>query len=472
MRLFLRPRDMATFFFVGVALYLFSNCGDTPTAPIGAAVIEGRVLDHDNLRPVQDVLVRSTSFAENTTTDANGFYSLSVDLSDSLTRTITLLFSKAGYDDISVFPVTIKKGTLTNVPDAVIERISDSAETSGGAANIVLVEIESNSISVRGTGGNETSDLVFEVRDSSGVPVDLDHQVTVGFRIAGGPLGGEFLSPDSAQTDINGHVTTTVNSGTKAGAIQIIAEIPGTAIASAPVPIAILGGLPDQAHFTIGAEKLNIAGFRRANIEDIIIAIVGDKYSNPVQTGTAIQFQTTGGIIEGIGLTDTTGRAAVKLITGNPLPQGIPGAAFPFNQPGYALVTAQTVGENQSNVTTSATILFSGSTQITLNSPQPPYSLAANQALEFTFTVNDENGNPLTQGTRISVQTNLGDVSGDINVTLDDYLVRGLGTTAFSFVLTNSTPPQDNAVDATVTISVRSAQNGDLSKTIIVTMQP
>jgi len=448
------------------------NCGNSPTGPSDAALIQGRVVESDNLRPVADVLVRSASFAANTTTDENGKYSLTVQLADSAQRIVSLIFSKSGFRDAVVSPISIKNGTITNLPDAILAKTGDAAESSGQAASIVLTEIETDILAVRGSGGNESGKLTFEVRDSTGVPVDLANKVNVHFSITGGPLGGEFLAPDTVTSDISGLVTTTINSGTKAGALQIVAEIPGTGIASAPVPITVHGGLPDAAHFTVGSTKKNFAGFRNANLENTIIVIVGDKYSNPVQPGTAVQFQTSGGIIQGSATTDLTGRASVTLISGNPLPLGIPREPFPFDQPGYAKVTAQTVGENQQTIVDRTIVLFSGSTRITLNSPSPPYTIAAKQSLTFNYTVSDENGNPLVQGTTIRVATTRGDVAGDTNVQLDDFLVRGVGSTDFTFILTNNDPPLGTAEDAIVTIKVNGSDNGALTHTFVVTMQP
>ena len=175
--------------------------------------------------------------------------------------------------------------------------------------------------------------------------------------------------------------------------------------------------------------------------------------------GTSVQFQTTGGIIEGSALTNELGIASVSLISAAPQPQGVSGAAFPFDQRGFALVTAQTVDENQQAISKSTIVLFSGIAQITDLNPTAPFSLTANSSQRFTFIVSDQNSNPLVAGTNISVQTNNGRVDGDSNVTLVDTQSRG--ATQFSFVLTNSDPDQiDGAVaDVTVMITV-SSQNG------------
>ncbi|TDI94729.1 MAG: carboxypeptidase regulatory-like domain-containing protein [Caldithrix sp.] len=451
-------------FFKLIAIYclfiLNQSCNNNPLVPSDTAIIEGKVVEEGNLRPIKDVLVGSNSFVETALTDENGAYSLGVQLPDSNDTVVSLSFSKSGFSTGIASGIVIENGKRANIPDAVLTKSGDGPTgSSGPASNVVLINIQTSNIFVKGSGANETSDATFEVRDANGVPVDLEHQVKVCFQIKGGPNGGEFVAPDTALTDNNGKVITTVNSGTMAGALQIVAEVVGTSIASAPVPISIHGGLPDINHFSVVAAKLNFAGYNIFGLENSITVFVGDKYSNPVPPGTSIQFQSTGGIIEGSALTNELGIASVSLISAAPQPQGVAEAAFPFNQRGFALVTAQTVDENQQAISKSAIVLFSGITQITNLNPTTPFSLTANSSQRFTFTVSDQNSNPLVAGTNINVQTNNGRVDGDTNVSLVDTQSRG--ATQFSFVLTNSDPDKiEGAVaDVTVTITV-SSQNG------------
>ena len=440
-------------------LVVNQSCNNNPLVPSDTAIIEGKVVEDGNLRPLKDVLVGSNSLVETVLTDENGDYSLAVQLPDSNARFVQLSFSKSGFADFTTEPAVIQNGKLAKIPDAVLIRSGGGPiGSSGPASNVVLTNIQTSNIFVKGSGANETSDATFEVRDVNGIPVDLDHQVKVCFQIKGGPNGGEFVAPDTALTDNNGRVFTTVNSGTIAGALQIVAEVAGTLIESAPVPISIHGGLPDNNHFSIVSERLNFAGYNLFGLINPITAFVGDKYSNPVPPGTSVQFRSTGGIIEGSTETNQLGIATLSLISAAPQPQGVSGAAFPFNQPGFALITAQTVDENQNAITKSTIVLFSGITQITDLNPTT-FSLTANSSQGFTFTVSDQNRNPLVAGTNISVQTNNGRVDGDTNVTLFDTQSRG--ATLFSFVLTNSEPDkiEGASADVTVTITV-SSQNG------------
>ena len=452
-------------------LVVNQSCNNNPLVPSGTAIIEGKVVEDGNLRPIKDVLVGLNSLVETALTDENGDYSLAIQLPDSNARAVSLSFSKSGFFDFNT-AIVIQNGKLANIPDAVLTKSSDGPTgSSGPASNVVLTNIQTSNIFVKGSGANETSDATFEVRDANGIPVDLDHQVKVCFQIKGGPNGGEFVAPDTALTDNNGKVLTTVNSGTIAGALQIVAEVLGTSIESAPVPISIHGGLPDNSHFSVVSKDLNFAGYNLFGLINPVTAFVGDKYSNPVPPGTSVQFRSTGGIIEGSAVTNQVGVATLSLISAAPQPQGVSEEAFPFNQRGFALVTAQTVDENQQAISKSTIVLFSGITQITDLNPTAPFSLTANSSQRYTFIVSDQNSNPLVAGTNISVQTNNGRVDGDSNVTLVDTQSRG--ATQFSFVLTNSDPDkiEGTFADVTVTITV-SSQNGAARLTFTGQMFP
>jgi len=443
-------------------IFLFEHCSDPVLAPSNASVIQGRIVDSISLRPVDGALVSSISFPESATTDAEGQFSLEINLTDSSTILVGLKITKSGFEATSV-TVAIKQGQVSTVPETAIKQINASTGASGFASNVVLVDIQNNSIFVKGSGANETSNLVFEVRDSTGTPVDLAHQEKVCFLVASGPNGGEFVAPDSILTDNNGRVRTTVNSGTISGTVQVIAEVIGRTVFSEPIPIAISGWLPDADHFSAVPEKLNFPGFNIFGLTNTMTAFVGDKFSNPVPPNTAVQFQSTGGIIAGSSVTDNLGRSNVTLLSASPQPSGINfgalrrinPASLPayFSELGFALVTAQTVNENQQFIYAETIVLFSGRTQITDVNPTS-FNLGPDQFLDFTFKVSDQNRNPLSAGTQVTVSSNNGTVTGDNQVTLEDTQSRG--DTFFSFRLTNSKPDEIEGTSTTVSIAVTS----------------
>jgi hypothetical protein len=193
---------------------------------------------------------------------------------------------------------------------------------------------------------------------------------------------------------------------------------------------------------------------------------VGDKYSNPVKLGTAVYFNTTGGIINASGFTNDDGQATVELHSGNPRPSD------PLFGPGFAWVRSSSLGEGGATVQDSILILFSGNASISGVSPTSftVDSASGSTSGPIRFTVADENGNPLSQGTRITVQlqytapplttVNLA-VTGDIDVTLGDTQAKGIGTTDFSFQVVDQTLPHlSTRIPVTAIIKVTS-RNGN-----------
>ena len=448
----------------GVMVFLVMLQSCNVTEPNSLTIVKGKILEQGSLAPVQGALIRALSYPASTNSDQAGNFSLSFDFSDSTVRVVELAVSKLGFTTDSVSSVPVQTGKTITIADIPLTKSgnTDTTQNSGNASNIVLVKVETNSISVRGTGGNETSDITFEVRDANGTPIDIQHQVEVTFQIKGGPGGGESLSSLSAMTNAVGIVVTTINSGTIAGPLQIVASIGSQSIVSAPIPVSIHGGLPEINHFSVAPDQLNFAGYKFFNLQNSITAFVGDRYSNPVLPGTSVQFQSGGGIIEGSAVTDELGRATVILTSAEPKPEGIPSTPFPFTELGFARITAETVDESNNTITASTVVLFSGTTQAGISPTN--FSIAPFSSELFQYTVHDQNNNPLVSGTAISVSADNGEVSGITNFTLDDTQSRAF--TRFSFVLTNTSPDSADVKDSTITLNV-SSRNGDV--TIFVT---
>lgn len=448
------------------------SCTETPTQTLTAARIEGRVIDKATAAAIEKAVVKALPFNRSTETGADGKYTLSIELPDTISRTVKLVISKTGFANDSLVSLTIKNDRVTPVAEVKLGRMVGSEQGSGNATNIVLHDVTSSSVFVKGSGGQATAKITFEVRDAYGIPVDTQHKVTVTFTIRGGLGGGEVLNPASAETDANGRVAVTITSGTRAGAVQVMAQaqVNGVTISAAPVPVAIHGGLPDESHFSIAFEKLNFAGWIYSGLENRITAYVGDQYSNPVPPGTVVQFRSTGGIIGGSAVTDALGRATVVLTSANPQPQGVPGYTFPFTEPGFARVLAETVDETGKKIVAQGPLLFSGRTMpIEVTSQQPiPFNIAPLSAQFFTYKVKDQNDNPLVAGTTISVTTDNGKLSGDTNINLKDTLSRAW--TQFSFTLANAEP--DTVIKDTVIKIQVTSQNGDASATIYGKLLP
>jgi hypothetical protein len=415
------------------------------------AQVNGRVFDHQSSIPLTNALVQlSTALRlDSIFTATDGSFSFSIDLSGLANLAGILKISKSGYQSVAS-NFSVGQGEVYTV-NVLLDRdtttgVRDSSAT-GSAHSIAFIGATAYEIAVYGVGGSESTILTWEVRDSLGFPIDFDHRDTVMFQIMGGPVtGGAYVSPSSAITNASGRVSTTVNSGTVSGVIQFIATLrrnsDGAIIQSTPVIITIDAGLPDQTHFTIGADQFNFPGWDWVNHTDGILVQVGDKYSNPVKLGTAVYFNTTGGVIDASGFTDIHSHASVTLYSGNPRP------VDSFYGKGFAWIRATTIGENSVTIVDSELILFSGISIIdslsTFNFTVP----SGGSSAAIHFVVEDENHNPLSPGTHITVtlqytppansQVNLV-TTCDVDVTLGDYLFRGPGTTRFTFWIVDQT---------------------------------
>jgi len=307
--------------------------------------------------------------------------------------------------------------------------------------------------------------------------------VAVDFEIVGPAGGGEFLEPASDLTDAYGRVQTTLNSGTVAKTVKVKAAIDTLSISSEAISIAIHGGPPDAAHFSVVPQYLNSAGWKTYGLQNTITAFVGDQYGNPVPEGTSVYFSTTGGIIEGSGNTNSLGQVSVTLVSSSPLPVSTaldPSAEYttdvsaycdftsPKNGDGQAIIFAQTVDRLGDPVWTDTRTIFSGDTGI-LNVSPTSFSVPNGGSQSFSFRVHDLNGNPLTAGTTVNVSASVGDLVGDVNVTLPD--TQSAGWTQFSFLLMDGDSAEtDPAQTCILTISVTSSQNGNASTIIMGTV--
>jgi len=417
----------------------------------------GRIIDAQSRQPIinASVVLTSSLVTDSVLSSGDGAYSFSIDLQGLPGLNGNLRVTKNGYRSrTSSFSVVGGSSTYT---DLYLDRDTTTGVTrdsgTGDAHSIALVSVSSKEISVFGVGGLESSTLIWEVRDSLGFPIDIDHRDTVTFSLVGTPATGPvptYVSPASVLTNVSGRVATTVSSGTISGVIQFIAKLhrdtDGKDIISTPVIITVNAGLPDQAHFDIAAPQYNFAGYDWVGRSLNIGIQVGDKYTNPVHVGTAVYFNTTGGIVTASGFTDITGHSGVTLYSGNPLPMFYPRdmlqyPAFLYGDSGkgYGWVRAYTLGENNVSVTDSILILFSGHPFATFDKG----SFAAPRLGSdlVNVVISDENGNPLAPGTSItaSLEFTPPPLSGwsallETNIPedpLDDYLFRGNGSTNF-----------------------------------------
>jgi hypothetical protein len=351
---------------------------------------------------------------------------------------------------------------LTSAVDSVI-----TGKPSTRAGTIVLSSISSPTISIKGAGGTDFSNITFEARDSLGVPVDKANESKVHFRLLAKPDFFTYLNVDSTTTSTGGKASVILYAGQKSGIAQVQAfttvknSIDTTktdTIRSQVASIPIYGGYPDSSHITITTSRVNLpAG--SSTVTSTISAVIGDKFGNPVQPGTPAYFETNGGIISpGSVTTDVTGKLSVSLSPTNPMPpagiatviasigSGASGTISSGKKTGSLIERySKSGGPGLSKITKASAILtskvevmFSGSTVVA--SPDNNFVLPSKGSTNVRFTVSDQLGNPLSSGTSISVSgiglDSIGVVlNGDISVSVPD--TRDRSWTSFSVGVTD-----------------------------------
>ncbi len=444
------------------ALSLSTGC-DGASDESGTVTLMGQVLDAETNNPLANAFVRivlNENLDEETDvlveTDAQGRFTVEVRV--HVTTEVRIVATKDAFSTDTVTVLAIAGRTI-EVPNFRLNRTRAEEPTSGSPSNILLVGQTHEAIGIIESGSVEVSRITFQVADSAGRPVTLENEAQVRFRFGQHPGGGEFIAPLQAPTDNSGKVTVNLSSGTRAGAVQVVAEadVEGRTIRSRPVSVAIHGGLPDQAHFTLGPDRFNFPGLLIAGLTNPVSVIVGDKYANPVKPGTVVYFTTSHGVIEGSVETNTQGRGSVNLISGNPLPAD-----------GVAIVEAETADDQDRRVTSRFPVLFSGFIVVRVE------PAVARLGETYRLTVTDQNDNPLAAGTNINVRADGTKVkaTGNTNVTLDDTIftgftyndiVRGPGFTEFVFRAVEDRRLDEDGTPKIETITIRvSGPNGSL----------
>lgn len=209
---------------------------------------------------------------------------------------------------------------------------------------INVVPPDPTEISVRGTGGNETVQLFFEVKDREGNPVVAGYRID--FEILTGPKGGEIVTPIFDLTDENGIVGTVLRSGFNSGPVSIKATyFNNSNVSTVMTQVVIKAGPPVGEEFGLSSQYNNISGSTISYLEDLLTVNVGDYYGNAVPDGTAVSFKTynTGGLIEeGDQNTNTAGGIANSALFSTPAPLPIQG---------FVSVTSETIGGRTTHVT-------------------------------------------------------------------------------------------------------------------------
>ena len=189
--------------------------------------------------------------------------------------------------------------------------------------SLQFVSAAPTTVSLAGTGGTSTSTVTFKVLDSGGNPIS-GKVVTFGLSTT---LGGITTTPPgsapTATSNSQGLVTIIVNAGTISTPVRVAASTPGATAGSVLTTqssqLTITTGIPAESGFSLAATTINTEGWNIDGLTSILTARLSDHFNNPVPDGTAVNFTTEGGQING-SCTTLNGFCTSTFITGQPRP--------------------------------------------------------------------------------------------------------------------------------------------------------
>lgn len=209
--------------------------------------------------------------------------------------------------------------TATAIVDGkTIKAISDVTVAAPTIGSISFNTAEPANIGLQGMGLDEVAAVSFTVLDTEGNPV-INHEVN--FALSNN-LGGAYLTSTSAKTDASGNVVARVNSGTKATTIKVIASVDtGTKIIKTESRgLVISTGVADEDSFSLSLEYLNPEAFSYDGVVSKVYVQAADHFNNPVPEGTAVYFSTEAGSITSSCFTDSKGSCSVEWKSGGVRP--------------------------------------------------------------------------------------------------------------------------------------------------------
>lgn len=218
--------------------------------------------------------------------------------------------------DVIKATTTFRGVVLTSTGNIFVK--PDSAQT------ISFKDATPKLISIKGTGGLETSTLRFQVLGQTGNPVK---GVCVNFAPST-TVGGLALVPSKcnpagpetygSSTDADGYVSTIVQAGTVATAVRVTATT-ANGISTQSSALAVTTGIPDQNSASLSLSNLAPVSWNTDGTISTATIRLADAFNNPVPDGTAVTFTASGGAIDG-SCTTTGGSCPVDWRSQNPRP--------------------------------------------------------------------------------------------------------------------------------------------------------
>lgn len=253
---------------------------------------------------------------------------------------------------------------------------------------------------VRGVGGIEFAKITATAYDEFGNTVP--EGIAIAFTIASGPNGGENLQgqgygPVEVSTNSLGQASVIAYSGTISGTIRVRAS--SGSVVSAATHLVVNAGPPHL--IKLGARDCNQASWETVNMDNDIVAVVCDVYTNPVPDSTVVYFWTSEGCVEAYDLTgvggNSPGVATVKWVSCN-------------HVNGRVWVRAETSG----GTVVDSSMFLSTSPPAYVQILEYPSTLYASSDEKATVVaaIYDVNGNFVINNTQIQIEAEFGSIGG------------------------------------------------------------
>lgn len=207
---------------------------------------------------------------------------------------------------------------------SVLEAIGTINVASDAVQSLAFVDATPTQISLKGTGGQETSVVRFRVLGSSGAPIkNKCVNFTLNTSVGGLALVNNKCETTDvaagAKTDSSGYASATVQAGTVASTVTVTATEQESGISTQSNSLRVSTGIPDQKGMSLSATSFNPSAWGYDGVTVDFTIRLADLFSNPPANGTVVSFTTSGGSIQS-SCTTTDGVCSVTWTSQQPKP--------------------------------------------------------------------------------------------------------------------------------------------------------
>lgn len=170
--------------FIGIVIIYGCKLGTSPEEgpqnKAGTVTITGQVVDSTSGAPIEGARVSLSFGGDNQTIETKPDGTFEADITIAENVDLWMEITSPNYQRYLVTEF-LTAGSFIDFGRIIMQKKESAIEASGGASSIVMFSQSAVFIHVAESGANEVANLTFEVQDSSGIPVDNDHKVTVNF---------------------------------------------------------------------------------------------------------------------------------------------------------------------------------------------------------------------------------------------------------------------------------------------------